>query len=262
MSLPLNWSSPAFLAFYAAAVALAAMAAWVLPALTRPAGRYRRVTEPAELAMLGGGAERVAEAGIADAMARGELILIDKRFSAPPGRGASGTGSDWTGMRERHARPAEAARRRLVADGLMLDKAATSVERWLAAGPLAAVLALGAVRCWLGLMRDRPFGWLLLMMVVAAILLVAAWRGVTGRTRAGDRAWRQARDEADRIRRAPTRAEMGLAVALFGTGVLAGSHLHHLHQLRSGNGGGGDGGSGCGSNGGSDGGGCGGCGGD
>ncbi|MDK2769515.1 MAG: TIGR04222 domain-containing membrane protein [Sphingomonas sp.] len=81
--------------------------------------------------------------------------------------------------------------------------------------------------------------------------------------RAGTEALSTARKNADRIRRAPQTGETAMAVALFGTAVLAGSEFDAFHKLRAasgdGGGSGGDsgsdgGGSGCG------GGGCGGCG--
>jgi len=61
----------------------------------------------------------------------------------------------------------------------------------------------------------------------------------------------EARADAARLRRAVPSDEAALAVALFGTAVLAGSYLSDFHGMRSTNGGGdggssSDGGSGCG----------------
>ena len=62
------------------------------------------------------------------------------------------------------------------------------------------------------------------------------------------------RDQSDRLRKAPTTSEIGLAVALFGTAVLVGSGFADFHTLRHASSDGGGGGS----DGGGDGGGCGG----
>jgi hypothetical protein len=88
---------------------------------------------------------------------------------------------------------------------------------------------------------------------------------VDRRTEAAMSAVEAAKTRAARLKAAPTTPEMGLAVALFGTTVLAGSAYQDFHRLRSSSGDGdggssGDGSGGCGS-GGCGGGGCGGCGG-
>jgi hypothetical protein len=86
-----------------------------------------------------------------------------------------------------------------------------------------------------------------------------------GRTVAGITAVMQMREKSSRLRRAPQAGEAGIAVALFGTGILVGTPWEPVHAMRqqgSGDGSGGGGGSDSSSDGGGDGGGgCGGCGG-
>ena len=125
--------------------------------------------------------------------------------------------------------------------------------------PLLALIAFGAIKLMVGLSRDRPVGFLVVLLIATAILAVIRWRAIDRCTRAGRAALARVRQEAERIKAAPTRQEMATAVALFGTAVLAGSAFAPLHTLRAGSsagsggcgGGGGDGGGG---------GGCGGCG--
>jgi len=101
-------------------------------------------------------------------------------------------------------------------------------------------------------------------LVATAIVAVIRVLKSDRRTQAGIAALTDARARAERLARAHTEAETGMAVALFGTAVLIGSPIGDLHTIRreksdgggSGDGGSiGDGDSGCG------GGGCGGCGG-
>jgi len=264
---PLHWGAGPFLVFYAVAVLSAAALGWMLPTLRRPAGRPRVVTDMVELAMLMGGPTRVAEAGVAHRLSEGSLRLSNKRFHPPAGsyrgfRDPSGGGATWAEVRSDFAGAARAARRRLEADGLLMDADALARARLAAMAAPVIVLLLGTVRLMIGIARDRPVGLLLLLMLAMLVLAAILWTTLDRRTVAGRQACSEARKNADRLRRAPTRSETGVAVALFGTGVLAASHLSDFHQLRSSGGEGGDGGSGCGSDGGGCGGGCGGCGGD
>jgi uncharacterized membrane protein YgcG len=149
----------------------------------------------------------------------------------------------------------------------MLDEAALALARWQAMLPPGLVLLFGAARLVVGTVRGRPVGLLLMLMVAMLAVAAILWRALDQRTEAGRRACAEARRASDRLRRAPTRSETAMAVALFATGVLAASHLAHFHQLRTNGGkdggsGGGSGDGGEGGDGGGDGGGCGGCGGD
>ncbi len=83
--------------------------------------------------------------------------------------------------------------------------------------------------------------------------------GFDRRTLAGREALAEVQARADRLRRAPTHGEVDMAVALFGTAVLAASPWEDLHRLRSRSDGGDSGGGDSAGDGGD--GGCGGCGG-
>ena len=134
--------------------------------------------------------------------------------------------------------------------------------------PYAVLIAFGATKMIVGSLRDRPIGYLTALVVLTVIAGAIRWFTIDRRTRAGRDAVHEARERSLRLRQAPTSPEVGIAVALFGTAVLAGSAFGDFHRLRSNAGSGRDGGGGsCGGGGGGSGGGggcggggCGGCG--
>jgi len=184
---------------------------------------------------------------------RGGGTLAERRIIAMP------SPVKWNHVTEALAGPAETAERRLEEKGLRMDAATALQLRMLQTAPLALLFGFGAIKWVVGTMRDRPVGNLTMLLVFTLIAAAVRFAIMDHRTNSGKRALRQARGAADRLRRAAPSNEAALAVALFGTTVLAGSYLSDFHRLRragSGDGGsgGGDGSSGCG------GGGCGGCG--
>uniref|UniRef100_UPI00082A8771 TIGR04222 domain-containing membrane protein n=2 Tax=unclassified Sphingomonas TaxID=196159 RepID=UPI00082A8771 len=168
---------------------------------------------------------------------------------------------DWARI-ERAVRPqATRIQTDLERAGLMLDRSERANLRYWALLPYAMLLMFGATKLAIGVERDRPVGFLIALLVITAILALIRAGSIARLTRAGTEALATARKTADRIRRAPQTEEAGLAVALFGTAVLAGSELDAFHKLRAGSGDGGGGGdSGSGDGGCGSGGGCGGCG--
>lgn len=278
MTNPLNWHGTAFLILYGALLILALALAAIIPGRVRPAGHGGAVTDEDSLAFLSGHAPRMLEAAVARLLASGALVVQGgKRFLRGDGTGGTGAidrallavpmPASW-GAFERAIRPhVEPIERRLIGNGLFLDKA----EAWriglIAALPLLMLFAFGAAKLMIGLSRDRPVGFLIAFLVVTLIAILCRIFAIDRRTERGTLALAEARVRHERLRRAPTTAETGTAVALFGTVVLAGSAFAMLHQMRapsdSGASGGGDGGSsggdggGCGGGGG----GCGGCGG-
>ena len=159
----------------------------------------------------------------------------------------------------------EEARDTLRAAGLLTGSGKVLKARLLSIIPMVVIILFGLYRFDEGKALGEPVG--VLGVLIALGLVVIVWRLLAGirRTREGDRAMRDARQEHVGLKRAPTRDQMALGVAIFGTTVLAGTPFDPLHAMRHGGGGDvgyagdgggdGDGGSGCG------GGGCGGCGG-
>lgn len=132
----------------------------------------------------------------------------------------------------------------------------SAVPLWLLAGSGAAKIAIG-------LLRDRPVALLVFLVIATVIAALLFHFKRPGITRAGRDLLGAQKARHALTLRAPPKGQLALAVALVGTGVLAGTALAGFHELRhppsSGDGGGSSG-----SDSGSDGGGssCGGCGGD
>lgn len=252
---PYSWSAHDFLILYVTLLVIAALVSGVAPALRRPDGRDADVTEPTLLALLAGGRLRLIDMLVAARLSAGELRMVERgRFA-----GAGGPDRRWRELTRTLTPQVERAERQLRDTGLTVDAdTAASLRRW-AAMPFAVLAAFGAVRLVRGIALDHPVGFLTALMVVTLIAALYRWVAVDLRTPAGKRAVGRALRNHDRLRRAPTRPEMALGVALFGTAVLVGSEYATFHQFRapadSGSGGSSDGG-GCG--GGCGGGGCGG----
>lgn len=274
MTNPLDWNGPAFLALYGGLFVVGLILAVTIAARARPEGRGGALTDEDGLAFLAGAGPRMIEAGVARLLAAGALVVQDgKRFLR--GNGAGGNGAldrallavpmpaDWAGF-EKAARPhVGPVERRLIGNGLFLGKGEARRIGLMAALPLLALFAFGTAKVMVGLSREKPVGFLIAFLVVTAIAILVRIFAVDRRTQRGTLVLAEARVRHERLRRAPTTHETGVAVALFGTVVLAGSAFAGLHQMRQdgsssgGDSGGGDGGDG----GGCGGGGCGGCGG-
>jgi len=268
---PLNWPAGPFLLLYAMLIPAAALMGWRLVVSGRPCGTPAEITDPEELAVLAHGPARLAEYNVAALMAGDRADVSGNRIRLRPAARASAPfrdGASWREVFAAYRRHAGGLERRLAQRGLLLDAGGLAALRRRAVGPLAVVLLFGTVRMVLAFIRDRPAGWLGLMMLAAALLAAAGRTILDRRTLSGRHALADAEARHERLRRAPTRAETPLAVALFGTPVLIGSSLGSFHDMRrdagsgsgdggcGSDGGGSDGGGGCGS------GGCGGCGGD
>lgn len=89
--------------------------------------------------------------------------------------------------------------------------------------PPLAVAAFGAANIAVGLSRDRPVGYLIVMTLILAGIGLHLLSKAPLRTRAGDRALKGARRRLTRVMRAPTTEELAIGVALGGTAVLVGT---------------------------------------
>lgn len=268
------YSGSDFLWFYALLLVAACAAALWLPGRLKPEGRGARPDDAELLAYLVGGPARLADSVIAALMARGALRVENKKL-VPTGReeGQSKAerallhdynGYGWNQVLSVLAGHADAAERQLVSQGLLMRPEERTRVRLLSAAPFAVLLVIGLFRLQAGIAEGEPVGFLIGLLVVTAIIAIVRLVLFNPRTHCGDDALQEARQDAARLRSAPTSGETGLAVGLFGTAVLVGTPFDGLHAMRQDNGGGGgyagsdgggDGGSGCG------GGGCGGCGG-
>lgn len=256
-----------FLGIYGALMAIAGVDGLAQAA---PAGRRQRVEGAETLAWLAGGRTRLAESIAVRLLARGAIAVAGQgRLQPTPGAAAvlpvesdflAALPAPWGRAERALDSEARAIRDEMVASGLVIADREAQARRWRQTWPWLLLLGLGAARLAVGVVRDRPIGFLIALMLVVALVALLRWIGFDRRTLAARAALDDARAHADRLRRAPTQREVDLAVALFGTTVLAASPWADLHRLRSSNAGvegssdGGSGDGGCG------GGGCGGCG--
>ncbi len=269
---PFALDAVAFLILYIWLLVAVFLLSMGISAWLRPDGREQRVSEPDTLALLGGGAARLAEAAVARLMASKTLQHVGgDRFAAIGNAPVSSTldrailslpmPARWPHIGRAAVHEIALRTPRLAAQGLYFDDDEAARLRLLQILPFAALLVFGTLRLVHGVDHGKPVGFLAILLVITTIITLARWR-VDRRTRAAIRAVKLARVDHHRLRIAPTHDEMATAVALFGTAVLAGSFLEPLHRMRApqsdsgGDGGGGDGGGG---DGGGCGGGCGGC---
>lgn len=263
---PLDWTGGPFLILYIVLLVTVVIAGMLIPAWQLPEGRRQKVSDPDQLAFLAGGRARFADSIVARLLSARALVIDGKdKLDIRMRNGATTAENsvlaltaplDWSRI-ERTLRPtADSLNDRLQRSGLMLTSGERANLRYWALLPYLTLLMFGATKWFIGEARDRPIGFLTVLLIITAILALIRALTIPKLAAAGIAALGDAREEADRIRRAPLAGEVGLAVALFGTGVLVGSEFGAFHTMRAASGG--DGGSSGGDGGGGDGGGCGG----
>ena len=274
---PFDLTGGSFLQLYGILFLLTLAAGSIIPRWLRPEGNSPRSVSVDELAFLAGGRTRFADALIARLLSRRALSITGGNRFAPDRREAGETPAErsvlaltpaapWNvieGTLRPHARSVE---ERLIASGLLMDGGTVLQMRFWQTLPYFLLIGFGAIKLDVGLARDKPVGYLAAALIVTAVLALIRFLTVDRKTHGGRETLLAARDQSSRLRRAPATDETDMAVALFGTAVLAGSSWSSFHTMRSANSSG-DGGSssssdsgGCGGGGGG-GGGCGGCGG-
>ncbi len=270
---PFDLHGPAFLALYVTLFVIAVSVDIITSRIYRPVGREQRITDPDQLAMLGGGVSRLAEAAVARLLANGALFIESKSAFGIKSRDAAHTMIEqrivalsapirWATIAERVRDVSQSITRQLVTLGLWMDAEEIQRQRWIQANPYLLLIGFGMIKWTIGMMRDRPVGFLTAFLIGTAVVAAVRWFGVDRRTEAGIAAVERAKATNARLNIAPLAEETGLAVALFGTAVLVGSPYAPLHAMRTASGGdsGTSSSSGDGGGGGCGGGGCGGCG--
>lgn len=253
-------SGGAFLILYIGLLIVATVVSLVGVAKVRPDGRVVDRPDPETVAWLGGGRLRLFDTLAARDLADGRLGVTGRKLAT-----ADGTPVHWGQVKSGFGGRAEDVERRLTREGQLADADDyAGMKRW-ATLPFLALAALGVARMIYGLAIGQEVGFLVGLLFITFIVWMSRRSGLDRRTRGGKETLYRARTAHDRLRRAPTQPEMGMAVALFGTTVLAGSAFAGFHDMRQRSSDGGDSGSSSDSGGGSDGGcgggGCGGCGG-
>lgn len=233
-----------FFQFYIALLALTVVAGYRIPRWIRHGGHEGRVTDIGELAYLAGGMARFTDAVVARLLATRALAMVGKKHFQALTRGAGRAPVElsvlalpgevsWkeiSGSLESHAEPIE---HRLVADWLIMDARQTLQMRFWQTLPYFLLLLFGAIKLVVDEIYHRPVGYLVLLLILTAILALIRWLVVDRLTRGGVTALNEARRRAARLKLAPTAPETDLAVALFGTAVLAASGWSDFHELRT-----------------------------
>lgn len=239
---PLNWDGPTFLIFYVLALIVAIPLAWILGRIARPGGRTQTLSDADSLAYLAGRGDRFAEGVAARLMASGAIEVEGREFRR--GTGVSMALGDravlalpspfgWKDVVAALKPEGAALERRLVANGLLLDGGERRRLALIATSPFLLLLLLGGLKLIVGFARGAPVFFLVVLLFVTFVLAMMRWGMVSDQTRAGRAALKEARRRHDRLRRAPTTRETDLAVALFGTTVLAGSAFAAFHLMRA-----------------------------
>lgn len=239
---PLNWDGPTFLVFYGLALIVAIPLAWILGRIARPGGRTQALNDADSLAYLAGRDGRFAEGVASRLMASGAIEVEGREFRR--GSGVSLALSDravlalpspfgWKDIVAALKPEGAALERRLVANGLLLDSGERRRLALIATSPFLLLLLIGGLKLVVGFSRGAPVFFLVVLLFITFVLAMMRWAMVSDKTGAGRAALKAARRQHDRLRRAPTARETDLAVALFGTTVLAGSAFAAFHQLRT-----------------------------
>lgn len=275
---PLDWNGPSFLGFYLLLLVAGAVLAIVLRRQLRDTGATHNAVnlDPWQTAYLAGGAARAVDASVAELLARkvAYMDVADDKFHVD---NPSGLEPPLDIVAREARKPValkllvvrlraafEPLRAKLEQRGLVLTRAQAWRVGALSALPFALTAALGIAKIMIGISRDRPIAFLVILVIVTAVIAVALFFNRPERSVAGDAVLASLRQRHAHATRAPRDSDIGLAVALAGTAVLSGTAFAAYHEVRNPPGSSGDGGSGgssCSSGDGGDGGGGGGCGG-
>lgn len=277
-----NWDAASFLRFYGLGLFAMLIISVVLRIylwICSPAAVATPALEPYEEAYLSGGQARVVDVAIVAMLQRGALkaetdglrvkanavgndalereLLMQLRKQSVP--------SKMTALKSVSNSLFQSAEKSLIRKGLLMDAA----QRWrlalLSGLPLLLWLALGLSRIVVGIQREKPVMFLVLLCLLTLAALALSSVRSPKRTRAGNTFLKSWTKVYARLARAPLPEEYARGVALFGIACLMFTPLSlYADWRRTPDGGGGDSGtsSSGGDSSGDGGSGCGGCGGD
>ncbi|MDY7230060.1 TIGR04222 domain-containing membrane protein [Hyalangium rubrum] len=252
---PLDWSGTQFLLMYVPLMVVGYVVAW---GLRRPSQQsdaapdaIAQRLEPYEVALLKG-FKTFRDAVTASLVHRGVFLIQDEELfpsTKPPSgmtrleqsvhraaRGRSLARSELANILQTEAEP---LREQLVRKGLLVDAKEAHEKRRVPAIVFGAVLALGAAKLALGLVRDRPVGILFFLLILGLIGFVSIFKMKIGRTPLGDKTLKSLVSKHEPLRTTaategslPTLSgtEVALAVALFGTSAMAASQMEPLRR--------------------------------
>ena len=262
-----------FLLLYGALFVSASVLSLWIPGWIRPEGRDSAADDRYAYAAMAGGKRRYFQTVLAQLLSQGAVDFDSTKKALIVRSGGSAADLaerailgqagriSWKDVTKSLADDWEHVQNRLVSSGLMQSGSDIWQLRLFQSMPLLLLLIFGGIRWQAGKALGESVEYLTLLLTATILALCLRFALVNRLTQGGLAALRRKQRGSTRLRRAPTNGEMGMAVALFGTAVLAGTPYHALHAMHVQRGDAG----GCGTSGGSDGGcgggGCGGCGG-
>lgn len=281
---------PEFLRFYAGLAVSFVVGAGALRWWMRGPGGYGTmpVDDPYVVAWLSGGPRRAVVTALASLESRklitGEKAVISRipdrepteelhPFEAGILHAMDGGARTFADLVEEGEAIGDAITAELTGDGLVLTEQRQEASRWRPIWLALIAPAIGIGKIAVGITRDRPVAFLVIMVILTLIAVAAILGRRTWRTRRGDRVMKRLVDRYARDRKnlaVDDPAMVAMSVGVFGAAVLEGTVLASTYWWAKQHGGDGVGSfGGCGSScsggdGGGDGcgGGCGGCGGD
>jgi uncharacterized protein (TIGR04222 family) len=254
---PYELDGPSFLGLYLLLLATTVVAAFVVRRLLRlPAADAPESAvdlSPYEIAFLSGGARTATDAGIVRLVHRG-VVQLDERKGLLGRRGgetltdahplekaifnAAGAtgGKPVAAVRRAVAGTANTLRSRLDEVGLLVSGRQANYVSMAAAGTVLLVGVFGLVKVFVGLARDKPVGFLIVLLIVTAAVAIAFFAIRPFRSRRGDTLLARLKHDNTALEYAAGRrlddmgdADLVLAMGLFGMGVLAGGPLARVH---------------------------------
>jgi uncharacterized protein (TIGR04222 family) len=268
---PLDWTAEPFLTLFIVVVALAVLIvlAMRLAIKATPAASGYATKDQMELAWLTGGRRRATDTVLVAFLESGSAKLEGRQFEVDMSGGSLPSGflrfagyvsaSQSVADFRRAIQPGlDEISDTLAARGLVPSRAQLGRLDARTKAIFAVPLALGLLKCIVGMSRDRPIGILIVLLFITFGIALWLVRHKPFVTQAGETAAADAQQGMARAARAPEENEMVLAFALSGAAVLAGRSYAPLLRPSAGSASG-CGGSGCGGGDGGGGGGCGGC---
>jgi len=251
---PLNWQGPEFLSLYVPLLIGGFLVALLMRHLLRlPAGGPMYLssrTDPYEVAALGGPETLIA--AVVGSLAHRNVLRLDGRRiatgdalpadAAPVERSVfecAATGDvTMEGLRQALSPDIEHYQRRLSQKGLVLDELRARPVLRLPSLVYGAFLLLGVAKILVGLERDRPVMFLVLIVALGSLGFLVL-RNRPWRTRLGDATLKALREEHQALRttaiagdasRTLDGRELALAVGLFGPAMLIPMGYSDLRQ--------------------------------
>lgn len=243
---PLDFDGSTFLAFFIALIALAGVIVYLVRRHLYVDDGTTASLDTWSAAYLAGGPQRVVDAAVASLIANGRAKWNRRKHRVDITRANTDAGypldeivraAAVDGRLRRIVKRVDPQLRRirdaLRARGLLLG----SGQRWLfglyCALPFAAVTALGIAKISIGIARDRPVGFLMLLTFLTGAATVMLLTSRPERSRAGQRTLGELERRHAHARRAPRDSDIAIAVALAGTAVLAGTAYADFHEFRT-----------------------------